>query len=163
MLPCGIFDEAGACAVERCPPSSVPLPPQPPRKVALPCSAGSQVATASPTSTARACPRCGLWPSRTGLDRQTKACWRSLGSRACCFSACAGSQTTQDRQPLAICAAAVLPSSYSEWSQHPDLRAFRSPGHSGLPVIQTKWGKNSCKQAEIVNFYGAERLSSRCG
>jgi hypothetical protein len=117
----------------------------------------------SPTSTARACPPCGLWPSRTGLDRQTKACWRSLGSRACCFSACAGSQTTQDRQPLAICAAAVLPSSYSEWSQHPDLRAFRSPGHSGLPVIQTKWGKNSYKQAQIVNFYGAERLSSRCG
>jgi hypothetical protein len=37
------------------------------------------------------------WPSRTGLDRQTKACWRSPGSRACCFSACAGSQTTQDR------------------------------------------------------------------
>src|SRR5271168_2820798 len=29
-------------------------------------------------------------------------------------------------QPLAICAAAVLPSSYSEWSRHPDLRAFRS-------------------------------------
>src|ERR1700674_1727938 len=30
------------------------------------------------------------------------------------------------KQPLAICAAAVLPSSYSEWSRHPDLRAFRS-------------------------------------
>src|SRR5580692_11462715 len=30
------------------------------------------------------------------------------------------------QQPLAICAAAVLPSSYSEWSRHPDLRAFRS-------------------------------------
>src|SRR6266851_6234091 len=29
-------------------------------------------------------------------------------------------------QPLAICAAVVLPSSYSEWSRHPDLRAFRS-------------------------------------
>src|SRR5882724_9816499 len=29
-------------------------------------------------------------------------------------------------QPLAINAAAVLPSSYSEWSRHPDLRAFRS-------------------------------------
>src|SRR5438445_8884893 len=29
-------------------------------------------------------------------------------------------------QPLAISAAAVLPSSYSEWSRHPDLRAFRS-------------------------------------
>jgi hypothetical protein len=30
------------------------------------------------------------------------------------------------KQPLAISAAAVLPSSYSEWSRHPDLRAFRS-------------------------------------
>src|SRR6266851_7056863 len=29
-------------------------------------------------------------------------------------------------QPLANNAAAVLPSSYSEWSRHPDLRAFRS-------------------------------------
>src|SRR5713226_10725467 len=29
-------------------------------------------------------------------------------------------------QPLAIGAAVVLPSSYSEWRRHPDLRAFRS-------------------------------------
>src|ERR1700692_4877763 len=29
-------------------------------------------------------------------------------------------------QPLAYIAATVLPSSYSEWSRHPDLRAFRS-------------------------------------
>ena len=43
-----------------------------------------------------------LWPSRTGLDRQTKACWRSPGSRACCFSACVGSQTTQDRQSTGV-------------------------------------------------------------
>ena len=28
--------------------------------------------------------------------------------------------------PLAISVVAVLPSSYSEWSRHPDLRAFRS-------------------------------------
>ena len=88
---------SGACAAERCSPSSVPFPPQPPQKVALPCSAGSQVLRHSPTSPARTCPPFGLWPSRTGLDRQTKARWRSPGSRACCFSACAGSQTTQDR------------------------------------------------------------------
>jgi hypothetical protein len=30
------------------------------------------------------------------------------------------------KQPLAYNAAAVLPSSYSTWSQHPDLPAFRS-------------------------------------
>src|SRR5580704_120324 len=58
-----------------------------PNLVALPCSAGSQVLRHSPISPARACPQYGFWPSRTRLDRQTKACWRSPGSRACCFSA----------------------------------------------------------------------------
>ena len=52
--------------------------------------------------------------------------WRSPGSRACCFLACAGSQTTQDRTATRDNAAAVLPSSYSEGSRHPDLPAFRS-------------------------------------
>ena len=42
------------------------------------------------TSPARSCPPFGLWPSRTGLDRLTKTYRRSPGSRACCFSACAG-------------------------------------------------------------------------
>ena len=51
----------------------------------------------SPTSPARSCPQFGLGPSRTGLAHLAKTCWRSPGSRACCFSACAGSQTTQDR------------------------------------------------------------------
>jgi hypothetical protein len=93
---CSSRSESGACGIERCSPRPVPFPPQPPQKVSLPCSAGSQVLRHSPTSPARACPPFGLWPSRTGLDCQTKACWRSPGSRACCFSACAGSQTTQD-------------------------------------------------------------------
>jgi hypothetical protein len=82
---------SGTCAIERCSPSSAPFPPQPPRKVALPCSAGSPVLRRSPTSPVRSRPPCGLWPSRTGLDRLTKTCRRSPGSRACCFSACAGS------------------------------------------------------------------------
>ena len=46
----------------------------------------------SPTSPARARPPFGLWPSRTGLDPLTKTYRRSPGSRACCFSACAGSK-----------------------------------------------------------------------
>src|SRR5437879_8726779 len=50
----------------------------------------------SPTSPVRSCPQFGLWPSRTGLALLTKAYGRSPGSRACCFSACAGSKTTQD-------------------------------------------------------------------
>jgi hypothetical protein len=52
---------------------------------------------ARPTYPPRACPPFSLWPSRTGLDRKTKSCWRSPGSRACCFSACAASRTMQDR------------------------------------------------------------------
>jgi hypothetical protein len=61
------------------------------RHAALRCSAGSLVLRHSPTSPVRSCPPCGLWPSRTGLGRLTKTCRRSPGSRACCFSACAGS------------------------------------------------------------------------
>jgi hypothetical protein len=45
----------------------------------------------SPTSPIRSCPPCGLWPSRTGLVLSSKTRRRSPGSRACCFSACAGS------------------------------------------------------------------------
>jgi hypothetical protein len=37
----------------------VPFPPQPPRKVALPCPVGSPVLRRSPTSPARTCPPCG--------------------------------------------------------------------------------------------------------
>ena len=73
-----------------CFPSPVPFPPQPPQEVAFPCSAASQVLRHSPTSPTRSCPPLGLWPSRTGLAR-SKAWRRSPGSRAYCFSACAGS------------------------------------------------------------------------
>src|SRR6201984_949629 len=118
---------SGACVIERCSPWSVPFPPQPPPKLALLCSTGSPVLRHSPTSPARACPPFGLWPSRTGLHHCTKARWRSPGSRACCFSACAGSQTTQDRNSHSRdSVAAVLPSSISERSRHPDPSAFRS-------------------------------------
>jgi len=56
-----------ACVIERCFPRSAPFPPRPPRKVALPCSAGSTVLRHSPTSPERSRPHFGLWPSRTGL------------------------------------------------------------------------------------------------
>jgi hypothetical protein len=118
--------ESGACAMERCSPPAAPFPPRPPQEVVFPCSVGSQVVRRSPTSPARTHPPFGLWPSRTGLRILSKACWRSPGSRACCFLACAGSQTTQDRTATRVNAAAVLPSSYSEGSRHPDLPAFRS-------------------------------------
>jgi hypothetical protein len=89
---CASRSVSDACVIERCSPQSVPFPPRPPPKAAaLRCSAGSLVLRHSPTSPVRSCPPCGLWPSRTGLDLLTKTCRRSPGSRACCFSACAGS------------------------------------------------------------------------
>jgi hypothetical protein len=88
---------SGTCQIERCSPWSTPFPPQPPRKTSPRCSAGSSVLWRSPTSPERARPPFGLSPSRTGLDLSTKTSRRSPGSRACCFSACAGSSTTQDR------------------------------------------------------------------
>jgi len=66
----------------------------------------------SPTSPARTRPPFGLWPSRTGLVHQTKACRRSPGSRDVVSQRAAGSQTTQDlTNPLAIIVVVVLPSS----------------------------------------------------
>src|SRR5262249_41969855 len=109
---CVSHSVSGACEVERCSPGSVPFPPQPPQKIAFRCSAGSLVLRHSPTSPVRSCPQFGLWPSRTALGLLTKACGRSPGSRACCFSACAGSKTTAGpSNPLAISVVAVLPSS----------------------------------------------------
>ena len=70
---CSSRSVSGACGIKRCSPRPVPFPPQPPQKVSLPCSAGSQVLRHSPTSPERGCPPCGLWPSRTGFDHQTKA------------------------------------------------------------------------------------------
>src|SRR5713226_9609770 len=95
---CASRSVSGACVVERCSPRSAPFPPQPPPKVALLCSAGSSVLRHSPTAPERSCPPFGLWPSRTGLAVEAKTSRSPLGSRACCFSACAGSKTTQDQQ-----------------------------------------------------------------
>ena len=66
-----------------------------------------------PTPPERACPPCGFAPSQTGLvPFRAEALQRSPGSRACCFSACAGSQTTQDRLLARVYRdTAVLPSS----------------------------------------------------
>jgi hypothetical protein len=55
----------------------------------------------------------GFGPSRTGLvPLRAEALQRSPGSRACCFSACAGSPTTQDQLLARDCrGTAVMPSS----------------------------------------------------
>ncbi len=75
-----------------------PFLPKPPLKLALLCSAGSQVLRRSQAPLERTCPPFGLAPSRTGLD-QIETFQRPPGSRACCFSTCSGSSTTQGRTP----------------------------------------------------------------
>jgi len=88
---------SGECGVERCSPWPAPFSPQAPPKIALLCSSGSSILRRGPTSPERACPPCGFGPSRTGpVPLRAEALQRSPGSRACCFSACAGSKTTQD-------------------------------------------------------------------
>jgi hypothetical protein len=58
----------------------------------------SSVIRPGPTPKKRACPTFGFAPARTGLDLdRIEALWRSPGSRACGFSACASSTTMQDR------------------------------------------------------------------
>ena len=69
------------------------------------------------SDSSRACAS-AVWlaPSRTGLvPLRAEALQRSPGSRACCFSACAGSSTTQDRLLARVYReTAVLPSSNQE-------------------------------------------------
>jgi hypothetical protein len=89
---------SGECGTDRCSPWPAPFSPQAPPKMALLCSSGSSIVWRGPTPPERARPPCGFAPSRTGLaPLRAEALWRSPGSRACCFSACAGSSTTQDR------------------------------------------------------------------
>jgi len=60
---------------------------------------GSSVLRRSPTPPERARPHYSFSLSRTGLvPGWSETFWRSPGSRACCFSACAGSLTTQGRR-----------------------------------------------------------------
>jgi hypothetical protein len=90
-VTCVSRSASGTCVLSRCSPQSAPFPPRPPPRLAPLCLIGSAVVRRSPTSPARARPPFSLWPSRTGLDPSTKTHRRSPGSRACCFSACAGS------------------------------------------------------------------------
>src|SRR5262249_44443053 len=111
---CASRSVSGACAIERCSPSSVPFPPRPPREVSLLCSAGSQVLRHSPTSPARACPPCGfglrgpaliIRPRRAG-DLPVLVYVVSQRARVL--------RLRRTDRPLAIYVAAVLPSPYSE-------------------------------------------------
>ena len=119
--------ESGACTPERCSPPAAPFPPQPPREVAFPCSAGSQVLRRSPTSPARTCPSCGYMPSRTGLRKTAEGVLEISRFSCMLFHGVRGLyRLRRTGQPLASNAAAVLPSSYSSGSRHPDLAFFEA-------------------------------------
>ena len=82
--------------------------------------------TAQSHFSSRACPPFGLWPLRTGLDLLTRRAGdlpvivHVVSQRARVL------RLRRTEQPLANNVAAVLPSSYSERSRHPDPSAFRS-------------------------------------
>ena len=145
---------SGSCWTERCSPWPAPFPPLPPLKIAPLCSAGSSVLRRGPTPLERAGPLYGYSPIRTGLDSG----WiekprRSPGSRACCFSACAGSKTTQS-QPATrdLTRIAVLPSpfadgvgalvqSFSKLNTRPtDAAVYASRAASRRPVQNSRSG-----------------------
>jgi hypothetical protein len=84
-----------ACVTAQCSPRAAAFPPQPPPELAPFCSAGSSVLRRGPTPPLRACPPYGFAPSRSAL-LSWQGQRRSPGSRACCFPACSGSQTTGD-------------------------------------------------------------------
>jgi hypothetical protein len=101
------------CWTERCSPWPAPFSPQAPPKIALLGSSGSSIVWCGPTPPERARLPCGFAPSQTGLvPLRVEALQRSPGSRACCFSACAGSKTTQHRLLARVYReSAVVPSS----------------------------------------------------
>jgi hypothetical protein len=104
----------------------------------------------SPTSPARACSPFGLKPSRTGLHRLMKAHWRSPGSRACCFLSVRGlSRLRRTGQSLAINATAVLPSSCSLGSRHPDLRFFEA--QSPRPPMPPAYASRNTSRCPMQN------------
>ena len=113
--------------MKRCSPWPAPFSPQAPPKIALLCSSGSSIVWRGPTPPERARPPCGFGPSQTGLfPLRAEALQRSPGSRACCFSACAGSKTTQDRWLARVYREPSWCLPPSGESRHPKFCVFRS-------------------------------------
>src|SRR5262249_13043702 len=101
--------------------------PQLPPKTSPLCSAGSLVLHRCPTPLKRTYLNCGCAPSQTGLDlAPTEAFQRSPGSRACCFSACLDSWTTQDRATPRDYRNRSLCLPQLGESRHPERSSFRS-------------------------------------
>ena len=131
---------SGSCRTSRRSPRAKPFPPQPPPKIAPLCSAGSSVLWPSQTPLQRTRPPYGSAPSRTALDCIERL-QRSPGSRACCFSTCSGSSTTQGREPTRESNAdtrAAFP--FREQGRHPetDFSKLNSPARRYLCLRFTR-------------------------
>ena len=91
--------QSGSLVLRSVSPWPAPFSPQVPPKFAALCSSGSSIVWCGTTPPQLARPPSGFRPSRTGLvPFRAEALRRSPGSRACRFSAYAGSETTQDRR-----------------------------------------------------------------
>ncbi len=98
------------------------------------CSAGSSVLLPGQTPLRRTRPPYGSAPSRTALD-QIERLQRSPGSRACCFSTCSGSSTTQGREPTRESSAdtrAAFPFRKQGWHPETDFSKLNSPARRYL-------------------------------
>ena len=93
------------------------------------------------SDSSRACvSACGFAPSQTGLvPFRAEALRRSPGSRACCFSACAGSKTTQDRLSARVYREQPCCLPPSGESRRPDFAFFEAqyPAHR-YPCLRFK-------------------------
>ena len=131
---------SGECGIKRCSPWPTPFSPQAPPKIALLCSSGSSIVWRGPTPPERACLPYGFEPSQTGLvPFRAEALQRSPGSRACCFSACAGSPTTQDRLLARVIATQPCCLPPSGESRRPNFAFFEAqyPAHR-YPCLRFK-------------------------
>jgi hypothetical protein len=108
--------------IAKCSPWSAPFPPQPPPPIARLCSAGSSVLRGGPTPRHRSCGPFGfcLLPPDCAAPRG-QSMPRSPGSRACSFSACSGSSTTQGRPTARAIAAAHVAFPFCRQGRRPEL------------------------------------------
>lgn len=97
------------------------FPPQPPLPMARLCSAGSQVLQSGPTPRHRSCGPFGFCLLPPDWSARGQSMPRSPGSRACSFSACSGSTTTQGRPTARAFAAGRVAFPFCPQGQRPEL------------------------------------------
>ena len=142
---------SGACVTDRCSPSSAPFPPHA-SAAAFAALFGWFTGTTAQSDFSCTCMSAvRLLAFADRPSHEPKACWRSPGSRPCCFLSVRGlSRLRRTGQPLASNAAAVLPSSYSPGSRHPDLRFFEAQSpRPPMPPAYASQNTSRCPHARL--------------